>query len=135
MGLILDSDVLIRHQRTGRSDFFTPYAAHGNAYISAITVSELLLGVHLADSQKRQSRRLAFVESLLNLLPVFDFTSGTARIHAEIHASPRQRGALIGAHGLIVAATALQHGCAVVTGNYREFSRVPGLEVIPVEHK
>lgn len=135
MGLILDSDVLIRHERAGRSDFFTPYAAHGNAYISAITVSELLLGVHLANSQKRRSRRLAFVESLLNLLPVFDFTSETARVHAEIHASLRQRGALIGTHDLIVAATALQHGCAVVTGNYQEFNRVPGLDVIPVEHK
>ena len=135
MGLILDSDVLIRHERTGRSDFFTPYATHGNAYISAITVSELLLGVHLADSQKRRNRRLAFVEGLLNLLPVFDFTSETARIHAEIRASLRQRGALIGAHDLIVAATAVQHGCAVATGNHREFNRVPGLEVIPVENK
>jgi predicted nucleic acid-binding protein len=135
VGLILDSDLLIRHERTGRSDFFTSYAAHGDAFISAITVSELLLGVHLADSQKRRSRRLAFVEGLLNLLPVFDFTSETARIHAEIRASLRQRGALIGAHDLIVAATAVQHGCAVATGNHREFNRVPGLEVIPVEHE
>ena len=135
MGLILDSDVLIRHGRTGRSDFFTPYATRGNAYMSAITVSELLIGVHLADSQKHRSRRLAFVESLLSLLPVFDFTSETARIHAEILASFRQRGALVGAHDLIVAATAVQHGCAVVTGNHREFNRVPGLEVIPVEHE
>ncbi len=135
MGLILDFDVLIRHERTGRSDFFTSYATRGNAYISAITVSELLLGVHLADSRERRSRRLAFVESLLNLLPVFDVASETARIHAEIHASLRQRGALIGAHDLIVAATAVQHGCAVVTGNHREFSRVPGLEVIPVQHE
>ncbi len=135
MGLILDSGVLIRHERTGRSDFFTPYAAYGDAYISAITVSELLLGVHLADSQARRSRRLAFVENLLNLLPVFDFSSETARIHAEIHASLRQRGTSIGAHDLIVAATAVQHGCAVATGNHREFNRVPGLEVIPVEHE
>lgn len=132
--MILDSDVLIRHERTGGTDFFAPYAAYENAYISAITVSELLLGVHLADSPKSRSRRLAFVEALLNLLPIFDVTAETARVHAEIHASLRKRGALIGAHDLIVAATAIQHGCAVLTGNYREFNRVPELEVIPVEH-
>jgi len=134
MGLILDSDVLIRYERADRSDFFSPHATYGNAYISAITVSELLLGVHLADSPKRRNRRRAFVESILNVLPVLDFTGETARVHAEIHASLRERGALIGAHDLIVSATAVQHGCAVMTGNLREFQRVPGLDVIPAEH-
>ncbi len=134
MGLILDSDVLIHYERASRSDFFSPHATYDNAYISAITVSELLLGVHLADSPKRRNRRLAFVESVLNLIPVLDFTAETARVHAELHASLRERGALIGAHDLIVAATAVQHGCALMTGNLREFQRVPGLDVIPAEH-
>lgn len=134
MGLILDSDVLIHYERASRADFFSPHATYDNAYISAITVSELLLGVHLADSPKRRNRRLAFVESVLNLIPVLDFTAETARVHAELHASLRERGALIGAHDLIVAATAVQHGCALMTGNLREFQRVPGLDVIPVEH-
>ena len=134
MGLILDSDVLIHYERGDRPDFFSPHATYDNAYISAITVSELLLGVHLADSPKRRNRRLAFVESVLNLIPVLDFTAETARVHAELHASLRERGALIGAHDLIVAATAVQHGCALMTGNLREFQRVPGLDVIPAEH-
>ena len=69
-------------------------------------------------------------EGLLAILPVLDFTSETARVHAEIHASLRQRGALIGAHDLIIAATALQHGYALLTSNEREFGRVPGLQVL-----
>ena len=85
------------------------------------------------NADPRWVERLAFVEGLLKLLPVFEFTAETARVHAEIHASLRQRGALIGAHDLIVAATAMEHGCAVMTGNYREFNRVPGLEVIALE--
>lgn len=130
MGLILDSSVLIRHERRQRSDEFGRFAVQDDAYISAITVSELLVGVNLADSEERRTRRLAFVEGLMTILPVLDFTSETARVHAEIHASLRQRGALIGAYDLIIAATALQHDYALLTFNEQEFNRVPGLKVL-----
>lgn len=135
MGLIIDTSVLIRYERLGQSDLFARYAAdYKTAYISSITVSELLVGVHLADTEARRNRRKVFVEGLLNLLPALDFTAEVARIHADIYASLRQRGALIGAHDLIIAATALQHGFAVLTGNQGEFARVAGLEVLGVEH-
>lgn len=130
MGVIVDSDVLICCERTDRSDFFAQYAEYDAAYISTITVSELLVGVHLAHTEARRNRRKAFVEAVLSLLPALDFTPEVARIHAEIYASLRHRGALIGAHDLIIAATALRHGFAVLTGNQREFRRVGGLEVL-----
>ncbi|MFM8910174.1 MAG: type II toxin-antitoxin system VapC family toxin [Gemmatimonadota bacterium] len=38
-------------------------------------------------------------------------------------------GQPIGERDLIIAATALAHGCDVATGNLREFTRVPGLRV------
>jgi tRNA(fMet)-specific endonuclease VapC len=133
VGLIIDTNVLIRAERDARSDLFAPYVEHGNAYISAITVSELLVGVHLANSEARRNQRSAFVEGLISLFSVLDFTADAARIHAGLYASLRQRGELIGAHDLIIAATALQHGFAVLTGNEREFNRIPGLKVIAFE--
>jgi tRNA(fMet)-specific endonuclease VapC len=39
-------------------------------------------------------------------------------------------GQPIGPHDLLIAATALRHGAALVTRNVAEFSRVPGLEVV-----
>lgn len=134
MGLIIDSNVLIYYERTGQSNFFARYAEYDTAYISVVTVSELLVGVHLANTEARRNRRKAFVESVLSILPALDFTSEVARIHAEIYASLRQQGSLIGAHDLIIAATALRHGFAVLTNNQREFNRVAGLEVIGVNH-
>lgn len=131
MGLILDSNVLIQAERNPRSNQFAQFADYGNAFISAITVSELLVGVHLANSEARQIQRKAFVESVLTLFPVLDFSAASARIHAELYASLRQKGELIGAHDLIIAATALQHGFAVLTDNIREFKRISGLNVIP----
>ncbi len=133
MGLIIDSNVFIRAERDVRADLFAPYVTQGNAYISAITASELLVGVHLANSEARRNKRRAFVEGILTLFPVLDFSVDSARIHAELYASLRQQGELIGAHDLIIAATALQHGFAVLTGNEREFIRIPGLKVLVFE--
>ena len=37
---------------------------------------------------------------------------------------------MIGAHDLIIAATALVNNCALLTENVDEFQRIPGLETI-----
>jgi len=129
MGVVLDSGVFIRAERRGAVDF-SQWASYGPAYISAVTVSELLVGVHRADTEARRVKRSAFVEAVLARLPVLDFTVEVARVHAGLFAALARQGQLIGAHDLIIAATALSHGCAVLTTNPSEFGRVPGLEVI-----
>ena len=131
MGLILDTNVLIHADRKRAAVDFSPWADRGNAYISAITTSELLVGVHRADSEARRLRRSSFVEGVLAAIPVLDFTLEVARIHAEILATLRSHGQVIGAHDLIIAATALSGGHAVLTMDTDEFDRVPGLEVLP----
>ena len=130
MGLILDTNVLIRAERNGASVDFGPWCSWGDAYISAITASELLVGVHRADSEARRVRRSSFVEGVLAALPVLDFTLEVARAHAEILAILSSRGELIGAHDVIIAATALSAGHAILTTDLDEFRRVPGLEVL-----
>ncbi|HRF63034.1 MAG TPA: type II toxin-antitoxin system VapC family toxin [Candidatus Competibacter sp.] len=129
MGLVLDTCILIHAERHGALDF-SPWASHGDAFISAITVSELLVGVHRADSDARRARRSAFVEAILAQLPALDFTTETARVHAGLFATLSQQGQMIGAHDLIIAATALLHDCVVLTTNAAEFARVPGLDVL-----
>ncbi len=132
MGLILDTDVIIGAERAATALDFTRWASYGNAYVSAITVSELLVGVHRADSEARRLRRSAFVEAVLARLPVLPFTTEVARSHAEIVATLMQQGNLIGAHDLIVAATAVAYGYALLTLNVAEFERVAGLDLVRV---
>ncbi len=83
-----------------------------------------------ADSDARRARRSAFVEAILAQLPALDFTTETARVHAGLFATLSQQGQMIGAHDLIIAATALLHDCVVLTTNAAEFARVPGLDVL-----
>ena len=130
MGLILDTNVLIKAERTGQGPIFAQYAEYGEAYISVLTVSELLVGVHLANTKERKRYRAAYVEQLISTLPILDFTETAARIHAGIYADLRERGLLIGAHDLLIAATALEMEYPVLTANEKEFIRVPGLTVV-----
>jgi tRNA(fMet)-specific endonuclease VapC len=97
--------------------------------MASITASELLHGVNRAAPQAR-ARRAAFVEATLIAFPPIAFDLAAARIHAELWAGLVMRRSPIGPHDLIVAATALAIGWSVATLNHREFSRVPGLDVV-----
>jgi len=131
MGLILDTVVFVAFERSGQPVDLSPWAASDEVFISAVTVSELLVGVHRADTDARRAKRTAFVETILASIAVLDFTTEVARVHAGLHAALMRRGHLIGAHDLLIAATARHHGASLLTDNVAEFSRVPGLHVIP----
>ena len=130
MGVILDTGILIACERSNTEVDFDQWSDHGEASISAVTVSELLVGVYCATNENLRTRRTAFVEALIARLPAYDFTAEIARVHAEIFAMLLVKGERIGAHDLIIAATALWHGHAVATTNSAEFRRVPGLTVL-----
>jgi len=133
MGLILDTCVFIDAERNKHSIDFNQWLGEELAYISAITASELLAGVFLAKSEARRLKRSAFVEAILARIPVLPFTEEVARMHAEIYALLHSKGSLIGAHDLIIAATALAQGYSLLTRNKAEFERIAGLNVIYYE--
>ena len=131
MGLIVDTVVFVAFERSRTPVDLSPWEATDEVFISAVTVSELLVGVHRADTGSRRANRAAFVEAILAGITVLDFTTQVARVHAELHAELIGQGQVIGAHDLIIAATARLHGMSLLTDNVAEFSRVPGLKVIP----
>lgn len=131
MGLIIDSGVFVHWECSGRAIDFLPWAGYGDVAISAITVSELLVGVYRADTEKRRQGREAFVETILAQVPVVDFTAEVARVQAQLLATLMTQGQLIGAHDLLIVATARHRQSAVLTTNADEFVRVPDLEVLP----
>ena len=104
--------------------------AYENFGLSAITATELLHGVHRAKTAALHSRREAFVEGLLAQLPILPFDLIAARIHARVWAQLATQGITIGAHDLLIAATALAIDWQVVTSDERSFPKIPGLSVI-----
>jgi tRNA(fMet)-specific endonuclease VapC len=127
---MLDTCVLIYAEKNTIALNFDKWESFEEVFISVITVSELLMGVQRADTEARKLKRSAFVEAIIKEIPIIDFTPGVSRIHAEIYGSLAQRGQLLGAHDLIIAATAITHGHALLTANQNEFKKVPGLNVL-----
>lgn len=130
MGVLIDASVLIGLERSG-SELELRVEGRGDEefFLSVVTASELLHGVHRSADDRIRSRRSAFVEAVLERLPILGIDLATARAHAGMWAGLSASGRLIGAHDLWIAASCLAHGLTLVTLNVREFARVPGLRL------
>ena len=107
MGVIFDSSEIIALERN-RAAAETLIAGREEEPfgISVVTVAELLHGVERADSDARRIKRQAFVEKVMELFPAFPFDTSVARIYARIWATLARKGQAVGAHDLIIAASA-----------------------------
>jgi len=92
--------------------------------ISMVTVSELLHGVHRADSEKRRLKRSAFVEKILQTFPLYPFDLNAARIYVKLWANLAKKGTTIGAHDLMIASTAIALGFSIMTADLRDFGKM-----------
>ena len=131
MALLIDSSVLIGMERRGmRIEEIDSLAPPQTIAISSITASELLVGAHRSTPEGRKLRRAAYVERILDTIPVFPFDLNIARFHARLAANLYSTGRPIGDHDMIIAATAIASGYDLLTDNVREFDRAPGLTVL-----
>lgn len=130
--LILDTGVLIAAER-GKASVDAAIGDADDVAISAITVAELLVGVELADAARRPDRQ-AFVDQVLALIPVEEYTTDVARVHARLMAHVRREGKSRGAYDLRIAATAAATARTVITMNASAaFDDLPGVraQVVP----
>ncbi|MGH8056767.1 MAG: type II toxin-antitoxin system VapC family toxin [Candidatus Entotheonellia bacterium] len=130
MAVLIDASILIEYER-GRLDL-EPHLAprqQEEFFLSVVTASELLHGVHRAVQPEVRARRSAFVEAVLERFPLLPVDLVTARTHAQIWATLAAVGTQIGPYDLWLAATCIAHGLTMVTANIREFARVPGLGI------
>ena len=129
MGLIIDTSLVIKLEREGASVDFDPSFEPGVAAISAVTVSELLIGKYRFKGRQR-ARRAAFIETVLDQFEAVPITSHVARIHAEITAGLMESGTMVGYQDRWIAATAIASDSTVATLDRKDFDRIPGLRVV-----
>ena len=130
MGILIETNILIGFERQGKE--ITSYVngrEEEEIFLSVISASELLHGVHRAKNSNVRTRRLAFVEAVLSAIPILQIDLATARSHAQLWSELERKGQMIGVHDSWLAATCLAHGLRLATDNAREFRRVPGLQV------
>ncbi|GIH72975.1 PIN domain-containing protein [Sphaerimonospora thailandensis] len=130
--LILDTGVLMAAER-GRGSLDEVIGDADDVAIAAITVAELLVGVEMADEVRRPQRQ-AFVDEVLALIPVEEYTTDVARVHARLMAHVRRLGKTRGAYDLLIAATAAATARIVITMDASAaFDDLPGVraQVVP----
>ncbi|MBW0255232.1 PIN domain-containing protein [Cellulomonas sp. PS-H5] len=124
--LILDTGALIAFER-GRAGPQV-VADEDDLAIAAVTVAEFRVGIELAATADRAERRRRVLAAITATTTVLDYTARTAVEHARLLAHVRRTGAPRGAHDLIIAAQAAEHGRVVVTPDRRaRFAELPGV--------
>ncbi len=94
--------------------------------ISAIVESELRFGIAVSPRRQRDQEAL---DEFLSYMQVLDYPAAASSDYGLIRGDLKQRGTMIGANDLFIAAHARHLGLTLVTNNTREFLRVPGLKM------
>jgi predicted nucleic acid-binding protein len=130
MALLIDADVIIQAERKVL-DLDAWLRAHPDEGIkmAAITVAELWRSVERAVGSHRASRQ-NFLQRALLAFDIVPYAEMTAVQHARLWADMEASGQRTNPHDLILAATALEYGAALVTCNAKRFAAVPGLTVL-----
>jgi tRNA(fMet)-specific endonuclease VapC len=124
--LIVDTGVLVAIER-GHEITSAVIPDNSDIALAAITASELLVGVELADEQRRAARQ-ATVDAILATFDVIAFDVDIARHHATLLAHARRSGRPRGAHDLQIAATARGTGRVLITADAHAFDELPAVE-------
>jgi tRNA(fMet)-specific endonuclease VapC len=96
----------------------------GDCAISTVTASELYTG---GEKCAKPAQERSKVELLLRTVWEIPFDPDAARESARVRALLESQGRAIGPYDVLLAGQALARSMVLVTGNTREFSRVPVL--------
>ena len=133
MAVLIDSSILVAIERRGTptlgSDLLESLPL--DSLLSSVTIMELAIGEILADTGARRVARATFAARVLGRFAVVPFDAREARAAAELFVELRRAGTPIGERDLMIAATAVANGHSLVTLNTAEFSRIPGLDILP----
>ena len=126
--LLLDTTFLIDAERGG-GDLDDAIDDDDDVAIAAITVAELLVGVKLASAKRRKARQ-AYVDEVIESLPIIAYDRNVAVEHADLLVAVRGQGRPRGAHDLLIAATARASDRMIVTADENAFADLPGVTTI-----
>jgi predicted nucleic acid-binding protein len=134
VGLILDTSVIVRAERRGKSvaEILAQIReTHGEAEVgvSVVTIAELTHGVERSKLEAQRQRSQAFVDDVLATLTVYPVTAEIAQRVGVISGQEAQKGITLPFEDLLIGATALQLGFELATHNVRHFEMIPNLVV------
>lgn len=123
--ILLDTTVLIDvlHRRPKQIALLKQLIADGfELATSCVNAGELYAGTRPGEE--------AATNALVGSLTCYDLTLSIAQRAGEMVATRRKAGKTHSLADMMIAATAMEHGCQLLTDNVRDF-QVPGLALFP----
>ncbi len=132
MGLILDTSIPIASERRKEVleelvERITHKFGDTDLAISTITVVEFTHGIYRSRTPEQSDRRLLYAEELFLEVTIVPVTLPIAQLAGRIQGEQAAMGNSIATEDLLIGATALHLGYAVLTLNLRHFQLIPGL--------
>jgi tRNA(fMet)-specific endonuclease VapC len=93
---------------------------------SSIVLAELSYGVWKSTQKERNKQALA---DFCSICSVWHWPAEAADTYGEIRAFLEQKGRIIGANDLLIAAHTMYLNAVLITNNTREFERIPDLKI------
>jgi len=126
--VIVDTDVVsFLFKGDTRAQVYRQHLQGKTLALSFMTVAELY---QWAYSRNWEERKLTLLEERLRAYVIVPYDSELCKRWAMICIERQRQGKPISAQDAWVAATALQHGCPLVTHNQDDFAGITGLKVI-----
>lgn len=97
--------------------------------VPAIVIYELQYGLRRLPDDAA-TPRLRALDKFIKFMRIIDVDRSVAECAARIRSQLETQGTPIGAHDILIAASALSIQGQLVTRNVREFQRVQGLQVV-----
>lgn len=128
MGFLLDTDTFSAIAKRAHPTAVERFAQlpDGQGMVSVVTLGEVEFGIQLHPVHPRMR---AHIEALRSVLKRLALDEKTASSYAVLRAGLQKAGTPIGPNDMWIAAHALAEDLTLVTGNVREFKRVPGLRI------
>lgn len=92
-----------------------------------VNIFEMHRGIYRSKEKESAEKSLDYI---LKVIPVLGFSEEYYSEYGKLSSYLEMKGTPIGTFDELIAAIALHHGAKVVTNNTKDFSRVPGLQII-----
>ncbi len=126
--VVVDTDVVsFVFKRDTRAQLYRPHLQGKTLALSFMTVAELY---QWAFARNWGEQHLARLEGHLRAYVIVPYDVGLCKCWAKVCVERQKLGKPIAVQDAWIAATALQHGCSLVTHNGSDFADIPGLGVI-----
>ena len=125
---ILDTDFLIAFLRGDEStkNLMEKLSREGNYATTVVNVFEVLIGAYRAKTERSARDK---IQNFVRSIDVVGLDSEVADQAAKIQAALMDKGELLEARDVLVAAIASKYNATIVTRNIKHFSRIVDLVV------